>query len=124
MTFDQIFDQTTSQERVFEACGVKNLILQALDGYATTVFAYGQTGSGKSHTMTGPQGAEFDNDGSGIILRSLQYLFETKGHVETSTSSIFTLRASYLEIYNEHVGRRVLELSNADTNTTTICAGS
>ena len=47
--------QDTSQQQVFEKCGVNELIDSALEGYATTIFAYGQTGSGKTYTMMGKE---------------------------------------------------------------------
>ncbi|KNC98298.1 uncharacterized protein SPPG_06694 [Spizellomyces punctatus DAOM BR117] len=100
LTFDQIFDANCLQADVFENSGVKDLVIRALDGYATTVFAFGQTGSGKSFTMTGPPGAEMDLDRSGIILRALQFLF---AQISARPDITYTVRAAYLEIYNEHV---------------------
>jgi len=51
-SFDQLFDMTTSQEKIFDKVA-KDVIDSALQGYNGTIFAYGQTGSGKTYTMTG-----------------------------------------------------------------------
>ncbi len=50
--FNGIFDDTTTQERVFDTVG-RRVLNSLLDGYNSTVFAYGQTGSGKTFTITG-----------------------------------------------------------------------
>ncbi|KAI9101785.1 P-loop containing nucleoside triphosphate hydrolase protein [Phlyctochytrium arcticum] len=100
LTFDRVFGAESFQTSVFEECGVKDMVSRGLDGYATAIFAFGQTGSGKSYTMTGPPGAEMHPEHSGIILRSLMYIFE---QIHQRSDAQFTVRASYLEIYNEHV---------------------
>ncbi|KAJ3268125.1 Kinesin- protein 12, partial [Blyttiomyces sp. JEL0837] len=80
--------------------------------YNATIFAFGQTGSGKTHTITGPPEQSPDCDveettsfSPGIIPRSLEYLFS---HIESLRASSgddtqYTIRAAYLEIYNEQV---------------------
>ena len=57
--FDYLLSHDSSQEEVYEQCGVDEMVGKALEGYHSTVFAYGQTGSGKTHTM---QGAESPQD--------------------------------------------------------------
>ncbi|XP_036379651.1 kinesin-like protein KIF12 [Megalops cyprinoides] len=102
-SFDVILGPETSQEDVFEDCGVKRLVDMAIQGYSCTVFAFGQTGSGKTYTISGPH--SLLRDGSqephlyGLIQRSLSYLL---GQVSIADSQV-TLCASYLEIYNEQV---------------------
>lgn len=49
-TFDQIFDQHTCQETVFNQT-VKPLVNYVKNGYSCTVFGYGQTGTGKTYTI-------------------------------------------------------------------------
>ena len=56
-TFDSVFNEASSQDEVFQYCGIKRLVDMAIEGYITTCFAYGQTGSGKTHTMIGAHGA-------------------------------------------------------------------
>ena len=43
LTFDGAFTGS-SQEELYETCGVKRLLQAALQGYNATVFAYRQTG--------------------------------------------------------------------------------
>ncbi|XP_078599385.1 kinesin-like protein KIF12 isoform X6 [Branchiostoma floridae x Branchiostoma japonicum] len=127
-TFDGVFGAETSQYQMFESCGIKKLLDMALDGYACTAFAFGQTGSGKTHTITGPMtmtrtpravptnsGAEgtafgFEDDTGqdaelqGLIQRAFLYLFDSIGQRKRrDPSTVYTLRATYLEIYNEQV---------------------
>lgn len=77
--------------------------------FAATIFAFGQTGSGKTFTITGPENDasitslhnEETQSMAGIVPRSLRFLFEEM----TKQSAIrkFTVKAAYLEIYNENV---------------------
>ena len=96
---DGCLDQRCSQAQCFNESGVKALLDSALEGFSATVFAYGQTGSGKTYTMAGKDVASSSTDG--IIPRSVRYIFDQvaarKGQVK------YTIRASYLEIYNETV---------------------
>lgn len=98
-TFDVIFEPEASQEQVFEFSRLKKFIDMSLEGFASTVFAYGQTGSGKTHTMTGDLTA--DPPVVGIVQFSFAYLFE---QIEGRKDSVtYTVTASFLEVYNEHV---------------------
>ncbi|XP_022647869.1 kinesin-like protein KIF12 isoform X1 [Varroa destructor] len=97
-TFSVVFEPEATQEDVLEYCGVKRLCDAALDGFASTIMAYGQTGAGKTYTMTGTEAGK-DNQ-PGLIQLSFAYLFnELKQRKETT----YVVRASYLEIYKEHV---------------------
>lgn len=54
-SFDQVFDQESNQEIVYEE-SVRPLVKYVKQGYNCTVFAYGQTGTGKTFTIgTEPQ---------------------------------------------------------------------
>lgn len=55
-SFNVVFEPASTQEDVFQYCGIKKLIEMAAEGFNTTCFCYGQTGSGKTHTLTGPPG--------------------------------------------------------------------
>ena len=107
MTFHRIFGESASQRDVFEECGVKRLIEKAVEGYNATVFAYGQTGAGKTHTITGPDDipfTDFDNELWGVIPRCLRYIFDLVSQKsDEDPGTRFSIRASYLEIYNEQV---------------------
>ncbi|KAJ3298827.1 Kinesin- protein 6 [Rhizoclosmatium sp. JEL0117] len=93
--FNRVFDQSTSQEEVFDHVA-KDVILNAMDGYNGTIFAYGQTGSGKTFTITG--GAERYAD-RGLIPRTLQYIFK---EAKNRSGVHYEIGISYLEIYNEN----------------------
>lgn len=99
LTFNRVLAEESTQEQVFETCGVKDLLERALDGYAVTVFAFGQTGSGKTFTITGSETSS-TAESQGIIPRSLNYLFDK---IVSRPENRYTLRAAYLEIYNEQV---------------------
>jgi len=100
LTYDVISSPESSQSEVFESSGIKNLILRALDGYAATIFAFGQTGAGKTHTITGPE-HDLAGDGGGVIPRGLRFMFEEIQKRDAEVA--YTVKASYLEIYNEQV---------------------
>jgi hypothetical protein len=97
-TFDHVFTPKATQEHVYEV--VQPLIERCLDGYNGCVFAYGQTNSGKTYTMEG-------NDAQlGVIPRvASQIIQHIKKHSKNSTSDKieFTISATYLEIYQEHL---------------------
>jgi centromeric protein E len=64
-----------------------------MQGFNGTVFAYGQTASGKTHTMMG------NPDEIGIIPLAIQELFSFI--LKQDTLRTFSMRVSFLEIYNE-----------------------
>lgn len=116
-TFDFAGDEETTQEEVFRAVGVP-ISEACMAGYNGTIFAYGQTGSGKTYTILGPDvggGAEDMEEGgdehlgmseeSGLTPRVLAYIFSQIARQERTTDgdTTFLCKASYLEIYNEHI---------------------
>lgn len=92
--FDRVFVAAAAQESVFEEVG--GLVQSALDGYKVCIFAYGQTGSGKTYTMQGTNSPA----GWGLIPRSLRQIFKTSEAMREKGWE-WSLRASFLEIYNE-----------------------
>jgi len=94
-TFDKVFGMYSTQEEVFESV-VRPIVDEALAGFNCTIFAYGQTGTGKTHTMEGDIHSEAD---AGIVPRSVKTILET---LEASGSE-FTIRVSFLELYNEEL---------------------
>ncbi|KAL6064739.1 hypothetical protein STEG23_024821 [Scotinomys teguina] len=99
-TYDFVFDPSTEQEEVFNTA-VAPLIKGVFKGYNATVLAYGQTGSGKTYSMGGAYSADQDNEPTtGVIPRVIQLLFK---EMDEERDSEFTLRVSYLEIYNEEI---------------------
>lgn len=51
-TFDQVYDENSSQEFIFNQTAA-HIVDSVLDGFNGTIFAYGQTGTGKTFTMEG-----------------------------------------------------------------------
>jgi len=103
-SLDGCLPSRTTQEEVFNSSGVKSLLDSALEGFSATVFAYGQTGSGKTYTMAGGQEdweRQNVSDIDGVIPRSVRYIFDQVNARQNTVK--YTVRASFLEIYNENV---------------------
>ncbi|XP_042124989.1 chromosome-associated kinesin KIF4A isoform X3 [Peromyscus maniculatus bairdii] len=99
-TYDFVFDPSTEQEEVFNTA-VAPLIKGIFKGYNATVLAYGQTGSGKTYSMGGAYTAEQEHESTiGVIPRVIQLLFK---EINKKSDFEFTLKVSYLEIYNEEI---------------------
>lgn len=102
-TFDKVFGPKSTQIEVYRSV-VLPLLDEVLMGYNCTVFAYGQTGTGKTFTMEGERTPDpslsWDQDPlAGIIPRAMHQIFE-----KLKASDIeFTVRVSYLELYNEEL---------------------
>eukprot|EP00462_Mataza_sp_D1_P008752 CAMPEP_0175160268 /NCGR_PEP_ID=MMETSP0087-20121206/23917_1 /TAXON_ID=136419 /ORGANISM="Unknown Unknown, Strain D1" /LENGTH=1205 /DNA_ID=CAMNT_0016448477 /DNA_START=1724 /DNA_END=5341 /DNA_ORIENTATION=+ len=95
-SFEHVFNQKASQADIFPE--VSNLVQSALDGYNVCLFSYGQTGSGKTHTMQGTA----SGDHRGIIPRAIEKILDEAARLNGSGWN-YTLKASFLEIYNEQV---------------------
>ncbi|CAE7710989.1 KIN14H [Symbiodinium sp. KB8] len=93
--FDTVFGPSATQQDVFD--DVSMFVQSALDGFQVCLFSYGQTGSGKTHTMQGGAG-----DGRGLIPRSVEQILKTTREMRRQ-GWVYTLEASFLEIYNETV---------------------
>ncbi|XP_077984667.1 chromosome-associated kinesin KIF4-like [Glandiceps talaboti] len=100
-TYDYVFDPQIDQSIVYEKA-VAPLVEGIFKGYNATVLAYGQTGSGKTYTMgSGYTEAQAENSALvGVIPRVINTLFKT---LEQHEDTEFTLRVSYLEVYNEEI---------------------
>lgn len=92
--FDRLFDETATQEQVYE-CTTRPLLDSVLDGFNSTVFAYGATGCGKTHTVSGT------SEKPGIVFQAMQELFIKMDDLRDSRD--FEISLSYLEIYNETI---------------------
>ncbi|PON32787.1 Kinesin-like protein [Parasponia andersonii] len=87
--FDEVFTDTASQRRVYEAVA-KPVVESVLSGYNGTVMAYGQTGTGKTYTV-GRMGKD-DTSERGIMARALEDIL-------SSTSPAFdSVEISYLQL--------------------------
>ncbi|KAJ3318008.1 Kinesin-like protein kif9 [Boothiomyces sp. JEL0866] len=107
--FDKIL-HNASQETMYEECGVP-VIKSVLNGYNATVLAYGQTGAGKTFTMTG---ASENYKHRGIIPRAITHLFR---EIDDQVNLAFTVRISYMEIYNEQIIDLLATLNEENTVT-------
>ena len=74
-----------------------------MSGFNATVFAYGATGAGKTHTMLGGVRKP------GVMLLTVRELFKYIKSWDKERE--FTIKLSYLEIYNEVV-RDLIKPSN------------
>ena len=83
-----------SQDTVYHEC-VSEVVRSVAQGYNGTVMVYGQTGAGKTYTMSGGTG---NYKTRGCIPRSIQEIF---AEVNSRPDQAYTIRLSYLEIYNE-----------------------
>jgi len=116
--FDNIFTEHHSNYHIFESV-IKNMVDNVIKGYNATALAYGVTGTGKTHTMFGNvsdfleedlNNKEKENDYSqmlegiyrekGVCVYAMDYLFDT---IESSIDKNYSVKISYLEIYNETV---------------------
>ncbi|OMJ88817.1 hypothetical protein SteCoe_9114 [Stentor coeruleus] len=105
--YDAVFDDTFTQTQLYDESAYP-LVECTLQGYNTTIFAYGQTGCGKTYTMLG---VPHDSELRGIIPNSFAHIFGCIS--EASEQKVFSVRCSYIEIYNEEVR----DLLNYDPNT-------
>ncbi|GAA5961230.1 hypothetical protein JCM3765_002879 [Sporobolomyces pararoseus] len=86
---------------------IRPVVKAALNGFNGTVFAYGQTASGKTHTMMG------SSKEPGVIPLAIDELFS---HIhKQNTNRTYSLRVSFLEIYNEQL-RDLLSTSSSTTS--------
>jgi kinesin family member C1 len=110
--FDKVFPPSAGQDQIFDE--VSDFVQSALDGYNVCLFSYGQTGSGKTHTMQGSGNSAM----RGIIPRAVE---KTLSQVQSMQSHKwnFTLRSSFLEIYNEEL-KDLLASINSDKSSSKV----
>jgi len=89
--YDFVFNEKTSQNEVYRYT-TSSLINQVVDGFSATILAYGATGSGKTYTMVGK------GENTGLMIRSIRDLFKV---VNSDQSKAYSIKISYIEIYNE-----------------------
>lgn len=94
-SFDKVFGMYSTQSEVFHSMALP-IVEETLAGFNCTIFAYGQTGTGKTHTMEGDIHCE---ENAGVIPRSVRAILEKL----ESTGAEFTIRVSFLELYNEEL---------------------
>ena len=100
--FDSIFPEDQNTNAVFLQTMLAPLD-NVLNGYNATLFAYGMTGAGKTHTLFGELDPETLNiHRPGLIFLTLEELFN-KIQSPVYEEYEFSVKISYLEIYNEQV---------------------
>ncbi|CAI2310103.1 unnamed protein product [Caenorhabditis sp. 36 PRJEB53466] len=100
--FFRVYDADTTQSDIYEDL-VSSQIKKVIAGFNCTVFAYGQTGTGKTFTMEGGRTdvkSSHDDPTTGIIPRAVEDIFE---QLETLGCEEYSLRVSYVELYNEEL---------------------
>lgn len=100
-TFDKTFGENCSTKEVYDSMA-SNIVSSVCRGLHGTIFAYGQTSSGKTFTMQGSGTIEEGSVGGkgGIVHLAAQDIFS---YIAATTERDFTVRSSFLEIYNEEV---------------------
>ena len=101
--FDFAFEETTTQDEVYNNT-TKMLLDNIMNGFNSTVFAYGATGSGKTYTMVGT------DSNPGLMVKSIQDLFAKVNEQQTADKN-FTIKFSYVEVYNETLKDLLVETS-------------
>ena len=102
--FDFAFEETTTQDEVYKNT-TKMLLDNIMNGFNSTVFAYGATGSGKTYTMVGT------DSNPGLMVKSIQDLFAKVNEQQTAADKHFTIKFSYVEVYNETLKDLLVETS-------------
>ncbi|KAI5122950.1 hypothetical protein M0805_006831 [Coniferiporia weirii] len=113
--FDVVFGPEADQSMVYQDV-VHPMLDEVLKGYNCTLFAYGQTGTGKTYTMQGdvsltPLGNPSAQ--AGMIPRVLFKLF----HQLDSSGSDYSVKVSYVELYNEELRDLLASEFTAPTGT-------
>ncbi|GES93100.1 P-loop containing nucleoside triphosphate hydrolase protein [Rhizophagus clarus] len=98
-SYDYVFGPESTQQDVYEKAVVK-LVDNFLEGYNVTILAYGQTSSGKTHTMGTADSHSIPPESKGIIPRAMQTLFSSMNSTQFKSRK-FSLKVSFIEIYNE-----------------------
>jgi kinesin family protein 6/9 len=90
-------------------------VKSVVDGFNGTVLVYGQTGAGKTFTMSGSvQNYKY----RGMIPRAISQIFQEIG--SRSNDFDYTVRVSYMEIYNELLFDLICDTPTADQQGTAI----
>ena len=102
--FDRVFDESSTQEEVYEYT-TKPLLNSIIQGYNCTIFAYGATGCGKTYTINGDPAAEIGSPerNNGLVYKVIQDLFVKLSEMQENENKEYELMVSYLEIYNETI---------------------
>ncbi len=114
MTFDQVFNEKSTQESLYYSFGEK-LVKDVFKGYNGTIMAYGQTGSGKSYTIFGKSLIESDKQtytiNQGIVQRAIHQIFEYKA-LNKGKKNV-SVYVSFMQVYLNQI-TDLLDEKNGD----------
>ncbi|KAL8752206.1 MAG: hypothetical protein Q9184_005807 [Pyrenodesmia sp. 2 TL-2023] len=99
--FSSVYDQTSTQQTIFDNETVSPTIKHLFNGFDVTIFAYGVTGTGKTHTMRG--GKTLSERGIIPRLLSSTYRRCRKMEKDSAGNTSVGITLSYYEIYNDKV---------------------
>eukprot|EP00934_Nitzschia_sp_Nitz4_P004306 Nitzschia sp. Nitz4//scaffold57_size113557//37246//40205//NITZ4_003987-RA/size113557-augustus-gene-0.169-mRNA-1//1//CDS//3329554834//4296//frame0 len=108
--FDQVFEEMAQTPLLYK-CFARSMVHTVLNGKHATIFAYGQTGSGKTFTMQGDGRVQGGQAGIIQLIASDLFRFMRMG---AQQSRDFTVKVSYIEVYNERL-RDLLSDESSDT---------
>lgn len=95
--FDGVFDETYSQQRVFEASCLP-IVKDVLEGNNASLFVYGQTGTGKTFTMGTLEAIKREDQG--LIPLSLNHILN---HLNSKNKEEWSISISFMQIYMEDI---------------------
>ena len=108
--FHRVFGPSATNLEVYELTTAP-LVRAVRDGYNGTCFAYGMTGAGKTYTMLG---SPAQRGLSGLAAEDL--FMPCESDTPSEFSSIPTVTASYLEIYNEKLRDLLMDIEQPRTS--------
>ena len=109
--YDTVFGEDANTFEIYDAL-VRDLVESVTEeGINATIFTYGQTCSGKTFTM---QGCDSHKGSVGIIHLAANDIFQTIK--DDDSNSEYSVRVSYVEIYNEEL-RDLLSDNNRKSST-------
>ncbi|WVN86133.1 uncharacterized protein L203_101294 [Cryptococcus depauperatus CBS 7841] len=114
--FDKVFGPDADQAMIFNEVA-EGMLAEVLGGYNCTIFAYGQTGTGKTYTMQGDlelTNLDAPKLTAGIVPRVLHRLFNI---LESTPDSEYSVKCSYVELYNEELRDLLAREYKGDQNT-------
>ena len=108
--YDHVYHESSTNTTVYDGFVSETISRVVQDGMNGTVFTYGQTGSGKTYTMQG------DHHGTeGIIQFALRDVFRA---IQSDTMAEYSVKLSYMEIYNRELRDLLVDSTNINTKST------
>ena len=99
--FPSIFDENQKNQDIY-AQVVESKVKKCFQGLSFTLLTYGISGSGKTHTTLGSLNREHLWE-DGMLFHTVESLFNHKERAISQAGSQVSIKASFIEIYNESV---------------------